>query len=102
MKFNNPPRQNIRTYGRFTPAKKVKYTKGILRYLDEMEEKVIEWNENMGRAVAIQLDGMVRYVWRGDLLSKKEYDEVQKKTRAGIGMLRQKRGGDVGQSGSAG
>lgn len=95
MLFNHPPRQDVRKYPKFYKAKKVKYTKQILRYLDRMEAK--EFEDHRCRAVAIYLDGMVRYVWRSDLLSQKEYDDVQKKQRHGLGILRQKLGRNVGK-----
>lgn len=87
--FNQPPRYNIKKYPKFYKAKKIKYTSNILKYLDRMESK--NFNGRY-RAVAIYLDGMVRYVWRNDLLSRKEYDEIQKE---GIGILHSKFRRDV-------
>lgn len=98
MFFNNPPGLNIRKYSIYTIAKKVKYTRAILRYLDRMEGK--SRSRGGDHAVAIKLGGKIRYVWRKDLLSKKEYDAIKKKQGAKLGVLRKKLRGDVGKDGS--
>ena len=88
MCFNNPPGLNIRTYGRYTKAKKVKYTPKMMRYLDNMERTDVR---NVGcNAVVIELGGKLRYVWRSDLFTRKEYDEIQKEQRSRLGALRKK------------
>jgi hypothetical protein len=87
--FNRPPGYNIKKYPKFYKAKKIKYTGSVLKYLDRMENKGLG---DRGRAVAIFLDGMIRYVWRSDVLSRKEYDEIQ---RNGMGVLRSKLRRDV-------
>lgn len=88
MSFNNPPGFNIRRYRKYARGKKVKYTPSMLSYLDRMEQS--DHTGKACRAVAIELGGKIRYVWRSDLLTRKEYDKVQEKQRSGLGMLRKK------------
>jgi hypothetical protein len=78
MLFNNPPGQNFKTYSIYTKADKVKYNGKIQQYLYDMERKENHYTSSMGRAVAIKLDGLTRFVWRSDLLSKDEYDAVKR------------------------
>jgi len=97
MIFNNPPPkgkggQNLKTYPRFTKAKKVKYNKERLWYLDNMEKR---GDLKGSRAVAIELDGIVRYVWREDVYTEEEFKDAQKGHKAGLRMLRSKPKGDV-------
>lgn len=97
MIFNNPSKrggQNLKTYQPLTKAKKVKYTGVILKYLDSMEKKS-DMGFERGRAVAIELDGIVRYVWRDDLYTKAELDESQRSKKAGLRALCSKSKGDV-------
>lgn len=91
MAFNTPPGQNIKRYSKYTQCKKVEYTSKILDYLDRMEDVLfpVEHDHN-GRACAIKLDGVVRYVWRSDLLNEEEYGREQEKHRSGIRDLRKK------------
>jgi len=94
MSFNNPPGRHIHTYHKYVKAKKVKYTKKIQKCLDRMESKR---GTGRGRAVAIKLGGNIRYVWRSDLLSKKEYNEIQEEQRSKLGVFCKKLRGDVGK-----
>jgi hypothetical protein len=96
MIFNNPGK-GVKRYPKNTKAEKVKYNKKILRYLDRMEEKVdsvIRADgvsiEDLGRAVAIKMDGLVRYVWRSDLMTEREFDEKRTAQKKKLGMLRKK------------
>jgi len=104
MIYNNPPPegksgQNLKTYPALTKAKKVKYKKTILHYLDEMESKddVLSIRKHEGRAVAVELDGIVRYMWRDDIYTKRELDESQASKRAGLRALRGKPQRNVGK-----
>lgn len=91
MAFNDPQEKVVKKYHKFTKAEKVKYTKKIEQYLSEMEDKPKLFGDtDSGRAVAIKLDGRVRYVWRADVLTEAEYNEVKKRHRVGVDMLRQK------------
>ena len=90
MVFNNPPGRNEKKYIKYTEAMKVKYNKEILLYLDMKEEKSLGKKCDTDRAVAIKLDRRVRYVWRSDILTKSEYDEIKEKQKTGLGNLRQK------------
>jgi len=99
MLFHNPER-GFRVYEKYTKCEKVKYDTKILRYLDEMERRVVDWNDGMGRAVAIRMDKKIRYMWRGDLLTEKEYEEIQQRKREGLRMLREKSKRDVGSQSS--
>lgn len=83
MYFNDEPGNNIYKYRKYTKAKKIKYTKLILKYLDKMEMQ-LENNDN-GRSVAIEMGGKIRYVWRIDLLSEKEYNAAKEEQRITIG-----------------
>jgi hypothetical protein len=95
--FNNPPGVNFRRYPKYSKAKKVKYTRVILRYLDKMEKtgEVLDMGDR-GRAVAIELGGMLRYVWRVDLLTEAEYDEAKKRQAPKLASLRKKLRRNVG------
>jgi hypothetical protein len=43
-----------------------------------MEERSHFYDPKFGRAVAIELDGMIRFVWRADLLTEEAYENVKK------------------------
>ena len=88
MIFNNPPGQNLKNYRKHTKAKKVRYTKKIIAYLDRMEDKDIGQGDRV--AVAIRLDDKVRYVWRERVLSKNEYDAIKAQQSYRLRMLRKK------------
>lgn len=83
--FNNPPGQNHKRYEMHTMAKKVKYTNKMLDYLYKMEASSHFYDPKFGRAVAIELDGMIRFVWRADLLTEEAYENVKKQR---IGKLK--------------
>lgn len=97
MVFNNPTGRNLKKYPKYYKSGKIKYTKRILSYLYNMEDAEYDDHPDQGRAVAIKIDGLIRYVWRSDVLIKKEYDEIQKKQRAGFGVLCKKLGRNVGK-----
>ena len=102
MLFNNPhpgkPGSNTKKYKKYTKAEKVKYSNEIIRRLNDWEEKYFE--ESGGdRCVAIRLDGIVRYMWRRDVLTEAEYGRIQEKQKAGISVIRSKLKRDVGKSG---
>lgn len=96
MIFNNPPGMNLKTYKKYTKTKKVKYTRKIEMYLDKMENNWFKCEHENRTAVAIKLDGIIRYVWREDLLSEKEYDEIRKKHQDGLRILCKNTRGNVG------
>lgn len=58
---------------RFTKCYKPKYTNKIKKYLQWMEGHPIFRRKSDARAICIHLEGMLRYVWRDDVLTKKEY-----------------------------
>jgi len=87
MDFNNLPGRNIKTYRRFTKATKIKYTNKICSYLDKMEYKQSRMAGENKVAVAIKLDGTIRYVWRCDVLTEKEYNEIQNSQKDNIRNL---------------
>lgn len=101
MIFNNPPGNNIKVYRQYTKAEKVKYTNKIQIYLDRMENNWFKCEHNRRTAVAIKLDSIVRYVWREDVLSKKEYDEIKEKQQTNLRILFKKSRGNVGKSDSS-
>lgn len=78
MLFNNPPGQNFKKYAIYSKAEKIKYSGKIQQYLYDMERDEVHYSSSMGRAVAINLDGLTRFVWRSDLLSKDEYDAIKR------------------------
>jgi len=88
----------IRIIPRFTPCTKPVYTRKIRDYLDKMEQESHTRPEGNPKGVAIKLKGMIRYVWRTDVLTKEEYDAAREKQRAAIGALGKKPGRPVGES----
>ena len=100
MQFNNSG--GIKRYPRNTKAQKVKYTKKILRYLDNMEANAESSSncitvEESGRAVSIKLDGKVRYVWRADVLTEREWHEKRASQKEKLEMLRKESRGPMGE-----
>lgn len=82
MLFNNPPGMNIKKYKRFTKAVKIPYKREHIFWLDRMELAIeSRMHKEDIRAVAILLDGKVRYVWRDDVLNKEEYTNERAKTK---------------------
>jgi len=90
MLFNNPPGQNFKTYPMYTKAEKIKYNGKIQQYLYDMERNETHYDPSMGRAVAIKLDGLTRFVWRSDLLSVEEYGKINKDQNARLRNLGKK------------
>lgn len=70
MTFNS--QNGFIVFAKHTKAKKIKYDYAIESYLDNMENKSVLYDASFGRAVAIELGGMVRYVWRSDVLTEEE------------------------------
>ncbi len=99
--FNNPPGNNIKAYAQYTRAEKVKYTNKIQIYLDRMEYEWFKHKHEKRISVAIKLDNIIRYVWREDVLSKKEYDEVKERQQTNLRMLFKKSKRNVGKSNSS-
>lgn len=99
--FNNPPGNNIKVYAQYTRAEKVKYTNKIQIYLDRMEDEWFKHKHEKRISVAIKLDNIIRYVWREDILSKKEYDEVKERQQTNLRMLFKKSKRNVGESSSS-
>jgi hypothetical protein len=100
LKFNDPEKKEIRTYPAYTPARKVKYTSEIVRKLDRREDRRMftDPQDPSVRAVAIHLGGRLRYVWRTDLLTEKEFDEVRREqNEAAVRVLAKKSRGSVGE-----
>jgi hypothetical protein len=90
MLFNNPPGQHYKKYSIYTKASKVKYNGKIQQYLYDMEQNENHYASKIGRAVAIKLDGLTRFVWRSDLLSEDEYNAINRERTAGIRNLGKK------------
>lgn len=89
--------EDARTIPRFTPCKKPKYTREIKDYLVNMEEKHPFRPKDAPFAVCVELEGMLRYVWRTDVLTQKEYDEARKADKVSLGVFLQKRQRAVGE-----
>lgn len=101
MLFNNPPRYNAKMYRMGTRCEKVSYTDEHLRYLNDMEDKGEQRFTADGkpiRAVAIKLDKKIRYVWRDEVMTEREYHEKSKLDIERISLLRKKQNGNVGSS----
>jgi len=77
MLFNQPDKRRVIEYRMYTECLKVKYTPAILKYLDKME-KIAGDIKAEDTAIAISLNGMVRYVWRSDVFVKSEFDKQVK------------------------
>jgi len=94
--------KGIGTIPRFTECEKVPYDRKIRAYLDSMESKQ-DYRRPPGnpKAVCVKLVGRLRYVWRTDVLTEAEYEEVKKKDRSrAVRVFGQKSKGDVGERGS--
>jgi hypothetical protein len=63
---------------RFTECYKPVYNHSIKDYLNNMEAKGFNRPGSNPNAVCVKLEGMLRYVWRTDVLTKDEYDERRK------------------------
>ena len=87
----------IRVIPRFTKCVKPKYTHEIKRYLMNMERTTMFRPEGNPPAVCVQLAGMLRYVWRTDVLTESEYDAVRETEKASLRVLRKKLPRAVGE-----
>lgn len=98
MDFNNPPGRNIKRYVKYTQAEKVPYNSAIMAYLNSMEDSLFsEYKESGVRAVAIFLDGMIRYVWRSDLLTEEEFENGRKARASSVAKVLSKSVKNVGK-----
>lgn len=88
-------KKKLKKFLPYTSCMKIKYDNRIKRYLENMEQK----HPEKGTGVAIKLDGKVRYVWRSDLLTEKEFDEIRKKNHSRFGILSKKSKRSVGKGG---
>jgi hypothetical protein len=89
--------KGVGTIPRFTPCVKPVYTHKIKDYLFNMEEKGINRPPGV-KAVCVKLEGMLRYLWRTDVLTKQEYEEVRRKERtSAVGVFGSKSKRAVGQ-----
>jgi hypothetical protein len=100
MQFVLSKEKGIGTIPRFTKCVKPAYTRKIRKYLDNMEERGISRPVSNPKAVAVKLLGLLRYVWRTDVLTKEEYDAIRKKERSALGVLRQEPKRPVGEVGA--
>lgn len=93
MTYNNPIATKKRSKGfyvikKHTECCKATYTSEVKARLRKMENEV---NRRAGdRPVAVLLDGLVRYMWRSDVLTEEEYAEVRKVARDKLKLLRKK------------
>lgn len=87
------------TIPRFTACVKPVYTNKIKAYLANMERQGFGRPDDRTRAVAVKLEGQLRYVWRTDVLTKEEYDAAKEKERTSLSALRSKPRGTLDQGG---
>jgi len=102
MAFMISKEKGVGNIPRFTECEKVPYDLKIRAYLDKMETQQ-DHRRPPGnpKAVCVKLMGQLRYVWRTDVLTEAEYEEVKKKDRSrAIRVFGQKPKGDVGEGGS--
>jgi hypothetical protein len=101
MSFVISREKGIGTIPKFTPCEKISYDLKIKAYLDHMEAKS-DWRPSSNpKAVCVKLMGVIRYVWRTDVLTEAEYDEVKRKERSkAVGVLGSKSKRNVGQGGA--
>lgn len=98
MDFNEPPGHNIVTFKKFTKAEKIPYTADHMIVMNRMEDMPMSMYQRYGtRSVTIKMAGFPRYVWRTDVLTKKEYEVAKAKQKEAFGRLRGKSNGDVDQ-----
>lgn len=71
----------IHTIPRFTKCEKPPYTAKIKRQLKNMEEKSLLRPEGV-KAVCVNLKGMMRYVWRTDVLTRAEYTAAKEEDKS--------------------
>jgi hypothetical protein len=69
---------------RYTECEKVPYDHKIKRYLQGMEQKGFNRPGSGPAAVCVKLKGMLRYVWRTDVLTEEEYEDHKKHERASV------------------
>ena len=81
MTFFISKKKGIGTIPRYTKCEKLPYTKKIIQYLMKMEGNGINRSEKKTKAVCVFLEGRQRYVWRTDVLTKKEYDEIREEEK---------------------
>lgn len=101
MTFVISRKKGIGTIPRFTPCVKIPYTNKIKRHLQQMEERNKALHVSGSKAVCVKLLGMLRYVWRTDVLTKEEYEKVKEKERkSAVGVFGTKSKRSVGKGDS--
>jgi len=97
MVFVLDRKRGIQTIPRFTKCGKPPYTKKIKTYLKNFEEKSMTRPDGVS-AVCVKLEGMLRYIWRTDVLTRQEYVKIkeEEKTREAR-VLGSKLGRSVGE-----
>lgn len=88
MKFHDPEKGffKIKKYTRCYVAK---YNNRIKNYLERMKRKDT-YHDSHENPVAVFLDEKIRYVWRSDLLTEKEFEDIKREQRRKLGVLRKK------------
>jgi len=88
MDFMISKKRGVGTIPRFTSCVKPPYTSKIKEYLKWMEEKSMVRPDGNPKAVCVQLEGILRYLWRTDVLTREEYEKVKAAERSGaIGVF---------------
>ena len=101
MSFVIDRESGIGVIPRFTKCYKPSYTSRIKRYLTRMEEKTWSRPLSKPKAVCVHLQGQLRYVWRIDVLTEKEYEQAKEAERSSVlRVFGSKSGRTMGQGGS--
>jgi len=98
LTFRLDKRRGICTIPAYTKCYKPRYDRKIKAYLVRMEAVSSYRPPENPPAVCVFLEGMLRYVWRTDVLTEKEYDVIRKEKRDALGVFCKKRKGSVGES----
>lgn len=90
----------IGTIPKYTSCAKPVYTGRIKDHVEWVEKGKGNFNRPPGvKCVCVKLEGVLRYVWRTDVLTKEEYDVARAKERDSLRALRSKPRGTVDKSG---
>lgn len=73
MLFSINKKRGISVIPKYTKCEKVPYTHKIKDYLQSMEEHSFSRPTDKPKAVCVKLEGMIRFVWRTDVLTEKEH-----------------------------
>ena len=96
--FANSVNHQLKTFPRFTSCVKPSYTKRVKGYLEWMEDRGLYRPPSNPKAVCIKLGGQLRYVWRTDVLTEKEYEDAKRKDREStVGVFGSKSKRSVGE-----